>query len=165
MGIIFYLCVRPLTSEPIFIIYHFTIYIYIYIYIVNCSVQINFLIVKKLCLKLGFDLYDKVKIQTFTTGWSTSWTVFLTIDIHHFPSLQQTHTNISYLKLCLVNISNKLIWNNKTVIPIHYYINIISHTVSNSWCPGCKHKPEGHSTKVTSQTTTVCIFKVWGISW
>ena len=33
--------------------------------------------------KLGVDLQDKVKTRTFTTEWSTSGKVLLTIDARH----------------------------------------------------------------------------------
>ena len=80
----------------------------LYIYTKNCCVQVDILILNKSLQNSG-STYGQAKIQNFTTDWTTSRKILLTVDIHHLSLVQQTDTNISNLNSYLGNIFNKLI--------------------------------------------------------
>ena len=45
----------------------------------NFGAKVDFLSIKKISIKLGFDLFGKSKVLSFITKWSASEIVFLTI--------------------------------------------------------------------------------------
>ena len=66
---------------------------------VYCGIQVDFLSQKNL-YKLAIDFYSRAKIQTFITGSSTSWIVFL---LNQYTSITVTPADgHKYFKFKLV---------------------------------------------------------------
>ena len=107
--------------------------LYCVICIINCSVQVNFLSLKniyKTRARLIWQTFISVVYQW--NGTPNDRYIPLTVDCcKHFQ------LKLVFGEHILTNL-HQLVWNNKTLIQIKYYINAMLYTISNSWYIDCK---------------------------